>query len=457
MGRPGVNSRSARPSRASAPLGSNAFIVLATVLLMPLTVTNGQRSKLRGARAVLSAEERDDPYQVISYLGLESPRHSRNTRSFSESSGCAGGVRSCPSRPRPLHGSTRRDLRSIKSSRRFAIPPLNGVWPLLTRMTGADASLPSMANPRVHEVAADFGVDSKMALDILKDRGEFVKSAASSIAPPVARRLARELERQGHTRVGRVLTVAEPFSLAAAPLTQRFPATVPRFVDLLMRGLGEARSVASLRSAVADRHFYYVVLGSVPERFTVASTALPSPSGIAIVSTRDRGLFFVAWRPIDSRLFLHSGRIDLGTRGVSIAAYQTARAQLVDERWTARPGEPTDPLALLGSLGRLPPRKERAQTRAPDRVTQSGVPAAESTVDPDVRVVYLSAGDTRGKSSGIRASARSARWQVRGHWRNHWHPKAGKHERIWISTHAAGPIDGRPIVHDVVYVVHSTA
>ena len=54
-----------------------------------------------------------------------------------------------------------------------------------------------MANPRVHEVAADLGIDSKIALDKLKDMGEFVKSASSSIAPPVARRLKAALEADG--------------------------------------------------------------------------------------------------------------------------------------------------------------------------------------------------------------------------------------------------------------------
>ena len=55
-----------------------------------------------------------------------------------------------------------------------------------------------MANPRVHEVAAELGIDSKIALDKLKDMGEFVKSASSSIAPPVARKLKAALEADGH-------------------------------------------------------------------------------------------------------------------------------------------------------------------------------------------------------------------------------------------------------------------
>ncbi len=53
------------------------------------------------------------------------------------------------------------------------------------------------AKPRVHEVAAEFGVDSKIALDKLKELGEYVKGPSSSIEPPVARRLRAALEKDG--------------------------------------------------------------------------------------------------------------------------------------------------------------------------------------------------------------------------------------------------------------------
>jgi len=55
-----------------------------------------------------------------------------------------------------------------------------------------------VANPRVHEIAAELGVESSLALAKLKDMGEFVKSASSSIAPPVARKLKAALEADGH-------------------------------------------------------------------------------------------------------------------------------------------------------------------------------------------------------------------------------------------------------------------
>ncbi|MDJ1113072.1 translation initiation factor IF-2 [Microbacterium dauci] len=56
-----------------------------------------------------------------------------------------------------------------------------------------------MANPRVHEIASEIGVDSKVALAKLKELGEYVKSPSSTIAPPVARKLRAALEADGAT------------------------------------------------------------------------------------------------------------------------------------------------------------------------------------------------------------------------------------------------------------------
>ena len=53
------------------------------------------------------------------------------------------------------------------------------------------------AKPRVHEIASELGVDSKVALEKLKEMGEYVKGPSSSIEPPVARRLKAALEAAG--------------------------------------------------------------------------------------------------------------------------------------------------------------------------------------------------------------------------------------------------------------------
>src|SRR3954454_3569558 len=48
---------------------------------------------------------------------------------------------------------------------------------------------PVPGKARVHELAKEFGVDSKTVLAKLKEQGEFVKSASSTVEAPVARRL----------------------------------------------------------------------------------------------------------------------------------------------------------------------------------------------------------------------------------------------------------------------------
>src|SRR5690554_7712405 len=56
-----------------------------------------------------------------------------------------------------------------------------------------------VAKPRVHEIAAELGIESKRALEKLKEMGEFVKGPSSSVEPPVARRLKEALAAEGIT------------------------------------------------------------------------------------------------------------------------------------------------------------------------------------------------------------------------------------------------------------------
>ena len=60
-----------------------------------------------------------------------------------------------------------------------------------------------MAKVRVYELAKEFGVESKAVMDQLKEMGEFVRSASSTIEAPVVRRLK------------------EAFSATAAPQDQQ--------------------------------------------------------------------------------------------------------------------------------------------------------------------------------------------------------------------------------------------
>src|SRR5690606_4179577 len=62
---------------------------------------------------------------------------------------------------------------------------------------------------RVHELAKELGVPSKTVLAKLKEMGEFVKSASSTVEAPVARRLREEM--------AAAATAAAPAAKAAKP------------------------------------------------------------------------------------------------------------------------------------------------------------------------------------------------------------------------------------------------
>ncbi|MBK4347535.1 translation initiation factor IF-2 [Lacisediminihabitans changchengi] len=81
-----------------------------------------------------------------------------------------------------------------------------------------------MAKPRVHEIAAELGIDSKKALEKLKEMGEFVKGPSSSIEPPVARKLRAALEADG---IKAPEKVAEAPKAAAAPAAPAPAAPAP--------------------------------------------------------------------------------------------------------------------------------------------------------------------------------------------------------------------------------------
>lgn len=55
-----------------------------------------------------------------------------------------------------------------------------------------------MPKARVYELAKEFGVSSKQVLAKLKEMGEFVKSASSTVEPPVVRRLHQEFGKTTH-------------------------------------------------------------------------------------------------------------------------------------------------------------------------------------------------------------------------------------------------------------------
>lgn len=82
------------------------------------------------------------------------------------------------------------------------------------------------AKPRVHEIAAELGVDSKFALAKLKELGEFVKSPSSTVEPPVARKLRAAIEADPNAKPAEK-TDAKPAAKPAAASKAPTPGPKP--------------------------------------------------------------------------------------------------------------------------------------------------------------------------------------------------------------------------------------
>ncbi|WP_432513633.1 translation initiation factor IF-2 [Kineococcus sp. SYSU DK001] len=67
-----------------------------------------------------------------------------------------------------------------------------------------------MAKVRVYELAKEFGVESKVVLATLKEMGEFVRSASSTVEPPVIRRLKDKFPNEGGASAARPGPAVKP-------------------------------------------------------------------------------------------------------------------------------------------------------------------------------------------------------------------------------------------------------
>ncbi|QOC25966.1 translation initiation factor IF-2 [Microbacterium hominis] len=122
-----------------------------------------------------------------------------------------------------------------------------------------------MANPRVHEIASEIGVDSKVALAKLKELGEYVKSPSSTIAPPVARKLRAALEADGAAKKSNDAAPAAPRAASGAPTPGARPAARP----------GPAKPAAPAPAAPAAS------APAAPAPSAPAAPAAPAPAAAA--------------------------------------------------------------------------------------------------------------------------------------------------------------------------------
>ncbi len=86
-----------------------------------------------------------------------------------------------------------------------------------------------MAKTRVHELAKEFGVESKFVLEKLKEMGEFVKSPSSTVELPVEMKFKKEYGEK--LKAAAVAAPAEP-TPAKTPAKKAVPSAPPKAVEV---------------------------------------------------------------------------------------------------------------------------------------------------------------------------------------------------------------------------------
>ena len=136
-----------------------------------------------------------------------------------------------------------------------------------------------MAKPRVHEIAAEMGVESKVALQTLQEMGEFVKTASSSVEPPVARRLRDELAKRAAQADGDAAgekPAAKPAAKSATPAAK--PAAKPGAAGAAKKpAAGKTTKPAAPKPAPRSGVKPTPTPGARPQRSGVKPTPTPGP------------------------------------------------------------------------------------------------------------------------------------------------------------------------------------
>ena len=106
-----------------------------------------------------------------------------------------------------------------------------------------------MAKTRVHELAKEFGVESKFVLEKLKEMGEFVKSASSTVEPPVEMRFKKQY---GDELKAAAASAPAADTAPAAPAKKAAPKPGPKPAAALCMGLERSDDPADRSSGARE-------------------------------------------------------------------------------------------------------------------------------------------------------------------------------------------------------------
>lgn len=321
-----------------------------------------------------------------------------------------------------------------------------------------------MANPRVHEIAAEYGLESKFVMQHLRDMGEFLKGPSSSMVPPVARRLRARLRANGAVSRHPALALSPIDAAVAADLLQRLPRSIPELLDVITaRPTKTSHGGRLLLEAARARRYYYASAEAVQAVDSAARTRnrifehdLPAPMGVAVVERGAGHVRLVAWTTT------RDGEIRTGSVTLHAAPHPASPPQprlVVGSMEVAH----VDPAAggphaspelreLIGVVASIPARAPAGSSAAQDPKARAQEGVAHPS--PSVHLVYATrnvTNDPRVASGDV--THRNSRWKVQGHWRDQWYSSLQIHKRVWIAEHAAGRAESPLVERDLVYII----
>ena len=309
-----------------------------------------------------------------------------------------------------------------------------------------------MARPRVHEVASELGIDSKVVLKALKELGEYVKAPSSAINPAVARKVKERLWADGYQPLRELFPlITEQEYVRLVECFLEFPTSLVEFMHLLSSAISPVAGASGLLQRIAQLGETFYIHGTDAGVFNQAvDRARPleliqlfARTGVLVVEEKQpekhRAYTLFAWNlTTEEHLeFAH----------IRIAVNQTdkrgiPRLELTAPQYTERSavrgmfalGRRRDVRSLSALYSIVPIRDPLAASA--QRETGSAVPSSHEESD-FVRLYRFGSGE-RVRGVGADDGIRRSPHHVRGHVRRQPYPSTGEVKEIWIKSYSTG-------------------
>jgi translation initiation factor IF-2 len=235
--------------------------------------------------------------------------------------------------------------------------------------------------PRVHELAKELGVESKIVLAKLQEMGEYVKSASSTVEAPVARRLRTAFEASNGSSVPSVASpanapaTAKPAPPKRATPTRRAPVPAEPAVSTLTSAHDIEVAAAEARAAALKAEQDAAVRAAQQRDGGIGSPVAPKPA-----PTTDQTRPGPAGPAGPVRPGASPATVGRPTRSAGNNPFGISQGQRPGGPRPAPPGIPRPNPASMGSRvtpASMPPRPNPGQmpTQRPGRPGERGRPA----------------------------------------------------------------------------------